>query len=374
MLILLFYTKKGFATITWYIMKQPFFSIVIPTYNRADLLKCAISSFLAQNFGDFEIIVSDNNSTDNTRKVIESFQDKRITYSKNNENTGVMPNVKKLILMARGKYIITQGDDDVILFPNSLRRIYEFINKKNYGFIRLNYLSLDRGNIKITNVWINEPNDMHITNEIESLSIINFLEKLHIDFLSGLVFKNENIAPDDFIYSEISPWVKILFRLSKKYGAGFMSDNYIISSWSEGDISKIYIIDKDNRLYFENYYNCVTKELLDKNEAVKYRRFFFERFRKGYIYFFPALKYLTNNKNLKAYKDRLCFLNKNFNNDFMFWFYYFLSLCMPRFIISFLRKHHQFIRSDNIRDIKNIKAIDDIKKRYQSLREIIGVK
>ena len=348
-------------------MKQPLFSIVIPTYNRANLLRRAIKSFLVQDFKDFEILISDNNSTDNTKKIVESFKDKRVIYSKNNENIGCIPNFKRLILMARGRYIITHGDDDVLLFSDGLRKIYNLLEEKNYGFIRLNYLSQNRGNTEITNIWINEPNDTYITNEVEPISVIKFLERLHIDFLSGLVFKNENITPDDFIGSDISPWIKILFRLSRKYGAAFMSNNYIISSWSEGDISKIYIIDKDNKLYFENYYDCITKGLLDKNEAVKYRKLFFEQFRNGYIYFFPALKYFTNNKNLKAYKDRLCFLNKSFNNDFRFWFYYFVAFCTPKFVISFLRKHHSFISLDSAGDIRNIKAIDDIRKRYQNL-------
>jgi len=53
-------------------INRPFFSIVIPTHNRADLLYFAVKSFLQQDFGDFEIIISDNNSTDNTKDILKS--------------------------------------------------------------------------------------------------------------------------------------------------------------------------------------------------------------------------------------------------------------------------------------------------------------
>lgn len=347
--------------------KQFFFSIAIPTFNRANLLKRAISSFLIQDFQNFEIVISDNNSTDNTKEIIESFRDSRIIYSKNNENIGFISNVRKVILMAQGKYIITHGDDDMLLFSDSLRKIHDLLKERNYGFIRLNYLSKDRQNKDIANIWINKSFDVQVAKNAQSLNLLSFLEELSPSFLSGLVFKNERITSDDFIYSEIAPWIKLLFRLSKEYGVAFMHDNYIISSWSEGDISKVYNIDKKNRLYFENYIDCIVSELLNKSEADEYMKLYFERFKKEYIYFFPALKYFTNNKNLKAYKNRLFYLNRNLKNDLSFWFYYFISFYTPKFIISFLRRYIHLIRPDSSRDIKEIKEIDVIKKKFEIL-------
>jgi len=60
--------------------KTPFFSVCIPTYNRANFLPQAIESVLAQDFTDFELIICDNASTDNTQEVVEKYQDKRIRY------------------------------------------------------------------------------------------------------------------------------------------------------------------------------------------------------------------------------------------------------------------------------------------------------
>src|SRR6185436_15663072 len=59
---------------------SPVFSVVIPTYNRSDLLRQAVESVLAQTLDDLEVVVSDNHSTDDTRDVIAGFDDPRVRY------------------------------------------------------------------------------------------------------------------------------------------------------------------------------------------------------------------------------------------------------------------------------------------------------
>jgi len=65
---------------------KPFFSIILPTYNQSDFLKKSINSILSQTFQNWELLIIDNNSTDNTDNVIQSFQDNRIkVYKINNQ-------------------------------------------------------------------------------------------------------------------------------------------------------------------------------------------------------------------------------------------------------------------------------------------------
>jgi len=68
--------------------KTPAVSVVIPTYNRAHLVGRAIRSVLNQTYQDFEIIVVDDGSTDNTEEVVKSFNDPRIRYIRHEENRG----------------------------------------------------------------------------------------------------------------------------------------------------------------------------------------------------------------------------------------------------------------------------------------------
>ena len=68
---------------------NPKFSIIISTYNRAEILKQALDSVCSQTFKDFEIIVSDDASGDNTKQIVYGFNDVRINYLCNKNNSGL---------------------------------------------------------------------------------------------------------------------------------------------------------------------------------------------------------------------------------------------------------------------------------------------
>jgi glycosyltransferase involved in cell wall biosynthesis len=94
-------------------MSRPLFTIVIPTYNRAGIIVKTINSVLAQTFEDFEVIVVDDGSTDNTEAVIETFTDPRIRYIKKlNEERGAARNAGARI--ATGKFVNFVDSDDLL--------------------------------------------------------------------------------------------------------------------------------------------------------------------------------------------------------------------------------------------------------------------
>jgi glycosyltransferase involved in cell wall biosynthesis len=85
-------------------VKNPTVSVIIPTYNRANLVEKAIKSVLKQTYQDFEIIVVDDGSTDNAEEIIRGFKDKRVKYIKKykeNKGSSVARNIG--IKVARGK-------------------------------------------------------------------------------------------------------------------------------------------------------------------------------------------------------------------------------------------------------------------------------
>jgi glycosyltransferase involved in cell wall biosynthesis len=95
---------------------NPKVSVIIPTYNRANLLPRAIKSVLNQTFQDFELIVVDDGSTDNTRKVVEEFQkgDSRVKYFyKENGGPGSARNFG--LKNAKGNFVIFLDSDDMFL-------------------------------------------------------------------------------------------------------------------------------------------------------------------------------------------------------------------------------------------------------------------
>lgn len=115
----------------------PTFSIITATYNRADLLPRAIKSILTQTFKDFELIIIDDGSTDNTKEVIESFNDERITYKRLSQNRGCNSARNYGLDLAKGTYI-TFADSDDVLLANALgifERIWGELKDEKIGNI-----------------------------------------------------------------------------------------------------------------------------------------------------------------------------------------------------------------------------------------------
>jgi glycosyltransferase involved in cell wall biosynthesis len=92
---------------------NPEVSVILPTYNRAHLIKRAIQSVLNQTYQNFEIIVVDDGSTDNTEEeVVRNLNNKKIRYIRHNENKGAASARNTGIKVARGEFIAFQDSDD----------------------------------------------------------------------------------------------------------------------------------------------------------------------------------------------------------------------------------------------------------------------
>ena len=115
-------------------MTAPLFSICIPNYNYAHYIDQTIDSVLSQTFQDFEIIIADNASTDNSLEVIQSYDDPRIKLVLNQYNVGFAPNLDRATENTTGQYILLLSSDD-IMKPGALTRyaeaIYVYRKQKN---------------------------------------------------------------------------------------------------------------------------------------------------------------------------------------------------------------------------------------------------
>jgi glycosyltransferase involved in cell wall biosynthesis len=95
--------------------KKPKVSIGLPVYNGEQFLEGAINSILSQTFTDFELIISDNASTDKTREICQIFmaKDPRIHYSRNDTNLGGGNNTNHTFYLSKGKYFCWASHDDL---------------------------------------------------------------------------------------------------------------------------------------------------------------------------------------------------------------------------------------------------------------------
>jgi hypothetical protein len=123
---------------------MPRVSIIVPTRNYANFIGQTIASALNQSFSDFELLVFDNVSTDNTREVVAQFRDPRIHYDCNDRDLGLYPSVARAFGIARGEYLVIVGADD-ILEKDFLARSIERLDSEPH-------LSMVHGSA----VWIDE--------------------------------------------------------------------------------------------------------------------------------------------------------------------------------------------------------------------------
>jgi glycosyltransferase involved in cell wall biosynthesis len=129
---------------------MPKVSVIIPTYNRAELLYAAIASVLGQTFQDFEILVVDDHSPDHTAQVVQRFHDGRIRYLLHETNKGGAAARNTGIQNSAGEYIAFLDDDDEWL-PEKLGMQIALLENSppEVGCIYTGYLVIDRasGNI-----------------------------------------------------------------------------------------------------------------------------------------------------------------------------------------------------------------------------------
>ncbi|MGH7890477.1 MAG: glycosyltransferase family 2 protein, partial [Thermodesulfobacteriota bacterium] len=91
------------------------FSVVIPTRNRLEYLKTAVASVMAQDCDDWEIDISDNDSTQDVKGYVASLNDSRVRYSRTESFISVTENWNRALDQSRGDYVIVIGDDDCLM-------------------------------------------------------------------------------------------------------------------------------------------------------------------------------------------------------------------------------------------------------------------
>ena len=110
------------------VVTKPKFSLLIPTRNRAHMLKHAIDSALSQTYADIEIVISNNNSTDQTQALIEKIDDPRVRCIQTQETLAAPYHWEWALKHVRGEYVTLLCDDDALV-PQACSRIAKALNQ-----------------------------------------------------------------------------------------------------------------------------------------------------------------------------------------------------------------------------------------------------
>jgi len=123
-------------------MSNPKVTIAIPTYNRATFLPESIESVLKQSYDNIEIIISNNDSIDNTEEIINNYPDNRIRYFKQIKNIGMAPNWQFCLEQAKGDFFLLLSDDDV-LERDAIKWMVEQLNNDDVALAYTRCLYID---------------------------------------------------------------------------------------------------------------------------------------------------------------------------------------------------------------------------------------
>lgn len=118
-------------------------SIIMPAYNCEKYIAEAIRSVLAQTYSNWELLIVDDCSTDDTEAIVASFEDKRIHYQRNAQNKGAALTRNEALKIAQGKYIAFLDADD-LWAPEKLEKQIAFMEKNGYDFTYTAFRRTDR--------------------------------------------------------------------------------------------------------------------------------------------------------------------------------------------------------------------------------------
>lgn len=139
-------------------------SIVLASYNRADLVAKAINSCLNQTYQNIELIIIDDCSTDNSVEVIKAFcqQDDRIKFIQNNVNQGLQKNLNVAFAAASGDYL-TWTSDDNLFDQNAIELMANFLQQNpDIGLVYTDYTTIDAADKKIARIYQESPEYLQI--------------------------------------------------------------------------------------------------------------------------------------------------------------------------------------------------------------------
>ncbi|HDU8579810.1 TPA: glycosyltransferase [Vibrio diabolicus] len=127
-------------------------SVAIPVYNAEKYLSLAISSVLAQSYSDFELIILDDGSTDNSLAIAKSFDDERVRIISDGENLGLPSRLNQIIDISKFDFIARMDADDVIP-PNRLeQQIAYLLDNPDKDLVTTGFAYVDDSNVRGVNI------------------------------------------------------------------------------------------------------------------------------------------------------------------------------------------------------------------------------
>jgi glycosyltransferase involved in cell wall biosynthesis len=282
-------------------MNYPTVSVIMPAYNHADFVLQSIESVLAQKNVDFELLISDDGSTDSTNKNISKIIDKRIRFYPNKNNRGACVVTNELIQRATGKFIALINSDDFWVLEDKLQYQLDILNNNpNIGACFGRAKFIDKYSNKIDKTLLS----FGTVFDQENRSQGKWLRRL---FEGGNCICHPTILIRKSCYDDVGlynnrlrqlPDYDMWIRLVKKYPI-HVSDRELISFRiiSGGNASSNTI---NNSIRIINEHYLIAENFFDGIDEILLKEGFFDLLKIKNI---PSLQHLNIEKNLLYFID-----------------------------------------------------------------------
>ncbi|MEJ6951731.1 glycosyltransferase family 2 protein [Natronospora cellulosivora (SeqCode)] len=240
-------------------------SIITPVYNSEKYIRDTINSVLSQTYTNWEMLIADDCSKDNTANVVKEFDDSRIKYFKLENNSGAAIARNKALEQARGKYIAFLDSDDMWK-PNKLERQLKFMVQRNIGFSFTGYEILRDKNNKVIKV----PKKLNYSGFMKNTIIGTLTVMLNKEIIGDVRLVNVKKDHDSMT------WAKILRENNLAYG---LNESLAYYRKVEGSISN-----NKFRAVKNHWNNCRHIENLSIFKCLYYFIFYcLNAFKKHYL-------------------------------------------------------------------------------------------
>jgi glycosyltransferase involved in cell wall biosynthesis len=190
---------------------HPTISVVMSVYNGEKYVDQSVKSILNQTFKDFEFIIIDDGSTDNTLTILLSYKDERIRLIKNEANIGLTKSLNKGIGLASGEYIARQDADDISLPQRFEKQVTFFNENPEYGLVGCRCYRVDLNNKTIgKELFFTEHNDI-VSMLLNDNHFVHSSVMLRKDCIDKVGSYNEYLkyAQDYDLWLRISEYYKV---------------------------------------------------------------------------------------------------------------------------------------------------------------------
>ena len=218
-------------------------SIIVPVYNAGRFIKETIECVLSQSYSDFELLLVDDCSPDDSAEIIKSFTDPRVKYIKQPENMGAYAARNRGLEEAKGRYIAFLDADD-IWDKDKLKKELEFMQKENAGFVFTGYEFADENGVG-TGAVVKVPHTLDFKHALNNTNIFTSTVLIDREKISDDLIRMPHIKSED-----TATWWQILMAGHLAYG---LNENLVKYRRSGGTLSsnKFEAIRRIWRLYRE---------------------------------------------------------------------------------------------------------------------------